>query len=117
MSIPVPENTINHGIPNACNGCHKHRDARWALKQTNDWYGGRSRQKLIQRADAFAQARAGDPGAIPKLLAILAKPAEGPLVRANAAGHLSGFANDPRVFGALVAALTDAEPLVRAVSA
>ena len=28
MSIPVPENTIHHGIPNACNVCHQDRDAR-----------------------------------------------------------------------------------------
>ena len=27
MSVPVPENTIRHGIPNACNQCHKDRDA------------------------------------------------------------------------------------------
>ena len=30
MSIPVPENTKQHGIPNACNQCHKDRDADWA---------------------------------------------------------------------------------------
>ncbi|HVO96599.1 MAG TPA: ammonia-forming cytochrome c nitrite reductase subunit c552 [Bryobacteraceae bacterium] len=116
MTIPVPENTIRHGIPNACNICHKDRDAAWTLKNMNAWYGDRSRQKLIRRADAFALAAKGDPGSIPGLLAILAEPSEGPLVRANAAGHLSQFSEDPTVFTALVSALKDSEDVVRSVA-
>ena len=55
MSIPIPENTIAHGIPNACNNCHKDRDAAWSLEQMNKWYGANKglRQKLIRRADAI----------------------------------------------------------------
>jgi hypothetical protein len=117
MSIPVPENTIRHGIPNACNNCHQDHDADWALKQMNQWYGDRSRQKLIHRADAFAQARAGNRETIPQLLDILAMPSEGPLVRANALGYLSSFSGDERVFPTLVRALTDPEPLVRVYAA
>ncbi|HEY2018990.1 MAG TPA: ammonia-forming cytochrome c nitrite reductase subunit c552 [Bryobacteraceae bacterium] len=117
MSIPVPENTIRHNIPNACNGCHQDRDANWSLKQMKAWYGDASRQKLIRRADAFAQAQTGDPAAVAKLLDILAKPAEGQLVRANALGHLSRFSKDPRVFAAFAGALDDPQPLVRAVAA
>jgi hypothetical protein len=117
MSIPVPENTIHHGIPNACNLCHNDRDADWSLKKMNAWYGDGSRQKLIRRADAFALARHGDARAIEKLLAILAAPAEGPLVRANAAGYLGQFSIDPTVSAALERALTDSEPVVRAVAA
>jgi hypothetical protein len=117
MSIPVPENSIRHGIPNACNLCHKDRDANWSIKQMDAWYGVRSRQKLIRRADAFALAGQGDPRAITNLLAILAEPSEGPLVRANAVGHLSQFSIDPTVFPAIEKALSDPEPVVRAVAA
>ena len=116
MSIPVPENTINHGIPNACNLCHKDRDANWALARMNEWYSPASRQKLIRRADTFSAARRNDPAAISSLLAILAKPGEGPLTRANAAGYLARFLADPRVFPALERAVTDAEAPVRAVA-
>ncbi len=117
MSIPVPENTINHGIPNACNVCHRDRDAKWSVKQMSAWYGERSRQKLMRRADAFAMARKGDAAAIAKLLEILARPSEGPLVRANALGHLGRFSKDPRVFTAFERALADPQTLVRAVAA
>jgi predicted CXXCH cytochrome family protein len=117
MTIPVPENTLHHSIPNACNVCHKDRDANWALERMNAWYSPQSRQKLIRRADAFAGARSGDADAVPKLLAIVNEPAEGAMVRANAVGHLGSFAADPAVFRAILQTLADPEPLVRAIAA
>jgi predicted CXXCH cytochrome family protein len=118
MSIPVPENTIRHGIPNACNACHQDRDADWSLKQMTAWYGESSRrEKLIRRADAFASARKEDPGSIPLLLAILGNAKEGAMARANAAGHLGRFSYDPIVLAALEHAIGDPEPLVRAIAA
>jgi predicted CXXCH cytochrome family protein len=117
ISIPTPENTIRHNIPNGCNTCHQDRSAEWALQQMNDWYGTRSREKLIRRAEAFSRARRGDPASIPMLLAILANHAEGPIARANAEGHLSRFASDPTVISALEHGLDDSEPLVRAIAA
>ena len=117
ITIPVPENTLHHATPNACNVCHKNRDANWALERMNAWYGTASRQKLIRRADAFTDARHGDPGAVAKLLAILNEPAEGALVRANAVGWLSNFTADPSAMPAMLQALADGEPLVRAIAA
>jgi hypothetical protein len=117
ISIPVPENTVRHRIPNACNVCHKDRDAQWAARIMNMWYPSRSREKLTRRAAAFSSARKGDRSSIDALLAILAQTSEGPIARANAAGHLSRFSDDPRVFAAMSRALTDPEPLVRAVAA
>jgi len=116
MSIPVPENTIRHGVPNACNVCHKEQDANWALAQMNRWYGSKSREKLIRRAEAFSLAREGKIEAVPLLVAILSEPAEGPLTRANATGHLGQFQNDPVAREALLHALTDREPVVRTVA-
>jgi predicted CXXCH cytochrome family protein len=117
MSIPVPENTISHNIPNACNACHQDRDADWALARMKAWYGESSRrEKLIRRADAFSSARKDDPGSIPLLLAILGNAKEGPYPRANAAGHLRRFSYDPIVFAALERAVEDPDPLVRAVA-
>ncbi|MEI9971249.1 MAG: HEAT repeat domain-containing protein [Ignavibacteriota bacterium] len=117
MTIPVPENTLHHAIPNACNVCHKNRDANWTLEKMNAWYSPASRQKLIRRADTFASARAGDPAAASKLLAMLNEPAEGPLVRANAMGYLGKYASDPTIVRAIIAALSDPEAPVRAIAA
>ncbi|HTS66011.1 MAG TPA: multiheme c-type cytochrome [Candidatus Acidoferrales bacterium] len=117
LSIPAPENTLNHGIPNACNVCHKDRDANWAVAKMNQWWSAASRQKLIRRADAFAKARANDPAAVPLLLDILALQSEGPLPRANALGYLARFSGAPGVYQAFERSLADPEPLVRANAA
>jgi predicted CXXCH cytochrome family protein len=117
MSVPAPENTLRHEIPNACNLCHKDRSAQWSLERINAWYRTGSRQKWIRRADAFAAAAKHDARSVPGLIAILNEPREGPLARANAASYLPRFAADPRVFPALLAALDDGQPLVRAVAA
>lgn len=116
MSIPAPENTTNHGIPNACNNCHKDKDAKWAAQQMTAWWGTKSRQKLIERADAFDSARKGDATAIPALLHILNDPAGGPLVRANAAGYLGNFPSDRTAYDAVFKAIDDGDPLVRATA-
>lgn len=117
MSIPIPENTIQHNVPNACNLCHKDKDANWALQQVHAWYGDKSRQHLIRRADAFSSAGNGDAAAIPGLLQVLSDSSEPPLVRANAAGYLGSFPNDPSAYQAVLHALKDSQPLVRASAA
>jgi predicted CXXCH cytochrome family protein len=117
MSVPAPENTIRHAIPNACNVCHKNHDASWTLAQMNQWYSGKSRQKWIRRADVFSAARAGDPASIKPLTQIVAEKSEGPLARGNAVGYLGKFSFDPIALAALKKALTDSEPLVRAIAA
>jgi predicted CXXCH cytochrome family protein len=120
MTIPVPENTLHHKIPNACNTCHKDKDATWALDRMNAWYGRDSRQKLICRADAFTAARdpRADPAATMALLeTILNQPSEGPLPRANALGYLATrFTSDPRVFRILESAMDDKETLIRSIA-
>lgn len=117
MSIPTPENTLRHAIPNACNQCHQDRDAAWAVDQMSRWYKPDSRQKWIHRADTFTAARAGNPESIAPLIAILGNPSEGPLTRANATGYLGAFSHDPEAFAALEKCLQDPEPLVRAIAA
>jgi predicted CXXCH cytochrome family protein len=119
MSVPAPENTLRHAIPNACNLCHKDRDPAWALARMNQWWpAGERRGKWVRRADAFAAARAGRPDAVALLAAIANNPAEGPLPRANALGYLARYsARDATASAAFLRALDDSEPLVRATAA
>ena len=117
MSVPVPENTVRHNIPNACNLCHQDKDAQWATQQMNEWYGGKSREKLIRHADAFAAARNGNAETVPALLQILSDSSEGPWIRANAAGYLGSFPNDPSAYDVVFHSFSDPEPLVRATAA
>jgi tetratricopeptide (TPR) repeat protein len=118
MSIPVPENTLRHGIPNACNLCHQDKGPQWAAQQMDAWYGGdRSRQKLIRRADAFGAAQKGAPSAIPALLQMLDDRSLDPMIRGNAVGYLGSFPSDPSAYDAVLRAFQDSDPLVRATAA
>lgn len=117
ISVPVPRNTVRYGIPNACNVCHRNHSAEWAARQVQEWYGENSGGRLVRRADAFSQARRGDAAAIPSLLRILSDSSQGGLTRANAAGYLGAFPNDPEAYEAVLHALSDPQPLVRATAA
>ena len=117
ITVPAPENTITHQIPNACNNCHKDRDAAWAVKNLNQWYGDGPRRPIVRRADAFVAARKGDPAALPQLIEIATDPDQNPMARANAVGYISRYQNDPAAFPALLRVLNDPHPLVRGISA
>ncbi|HEX5422085.1 MAG TPA: tetratricopeptide repeat protein [Candidatus Acidoferrales bacterium] len=117
ISIPVPENTIRHGIPNACNMCHTDKTPDWAAAKVAAWYGANSGQKFIRRADAFSDARSGNAAAVPGLLQIVSDSSAGPFIRSNAVGYLSEFPEDPSAYAAVVRSMNDAQPLVRATAA
>ena len=117
ITVPVPDNTASHQIPNACNECHKDRDAGWAAERMDAWWGKKSRQKTIRRADTFADARKGNPTSITNLLAIATDAEESPFARANALGYLSRFGSDKRVFPVFEWALGDSDPLPRVIAA
>ena len=33
LRIPRPDLSVSLGVPNACNGCHRDRDAVWAVNE------------------------------------------------------------------------------------
>ena len=55
LRVPRPDLSVKLGTPNACNGCHTNRDAGWAAKQVNQWYG-HDPQGYQRFAGAFAAA-------------------------------------------------------------
>ena len=42
LRVPRPDLSVKFGTPNACNGCHTNRDARWAAAQVNTMVWARS---------------------------------------------------------------------------
>ncbi len=121
MSIPAPENTVRHQIPNACNQCHKDRDGKWAARQVEQWWGGGKgevrRRQAVRRADTFVAARKGDAAVVGALAEMAGDATENPLSRANAVGYLSRYSGNAQAYPAMERALGDASPLVRAVAA
>jgi len=91
ISVPAPENTVSHNIPNACNECHQDREAAWAAGRLAEWFPEGRRRRLIVRADTFVAARKGEPSSLAGLILIATDETEAPLVRANAIGYLRRF--------------------------
>lgn len=116
ISIPVPENTVNYEVPNACTTCHKDKQAEWAVEWMTKWYPDRP-QTNVRRAKAFVLARKRDPQAIDYLIALLHDPKENMVIRGSAAGFLGEYYGNAKVSAALVKALDDPEVMVRAEAA
>jgi predicted CXXCH cytochrome family protein len=116
LSLPVPENTVAFGIPNACTECHSKRPASWAVKVLAKWWPEGRRARVVERAAAFTTARMGKPEALPRLLAIAGDTDQGPLTQANALGYLRNYP-DALAQATLIQALGAGHPLLRMVAA
>ncbi len=62
FSIPTPELTIEMGIPNACNRCHKEKDASWSKKTLDEWFPKRTPREALLRARAIHAVREQESG-------------------------------------------------------
>jgi predicted CXXCH cytochrome family protein len=112
FTIPDPLLTKKAGVPNACNRCHQDKDAEWALKWCEDWYGSKMERPTRQRALLISAARRGEPEAAPGLLRMLSTN-EIAYWRAAAAGLLGIWVRESRVQSGLLDGLRDSNALVR----
>jgi tetratricopeptide (TPR) repeat protein len=112
FTIPDPLLTKQFGIPNACNRCHTDKDADWALKTTEQWYGGRMNRPTRDRAILVARARQGDPAAREGLIRLL-KTEPIAAWKATACHLLARWVMDPEATGALLEMIAHESPLVR----
>jgi predicted CXXCH cytochrome family protein len=107
--IPRPDISMRLGTPNACNGCHEKRSAKWAAERVAKWYGPNRRQEETF-ADAFAT---GDGASLAKWAGDAHTPA---IVRASAIERLSAHPSQAGL-DVLNANVRDPDPLVRMAAA
>jgi len=112
--IPRPDLSVELGIPNACNQCHKDKDAAWAASQVKKWYG-RSPIGYQQFANALDAGREGDTRA-GRLLAEQINKVDTPAIaRASAISLLPRYL-DQSTFSAIQNGLEDDDAKVRLAS-
>jgi tetratricopeptide (TPR) repeat protein len=111
MLGPVPENTVDYKIPNACNECHTDRSANWAADIVSGWYPDRNPRPRL-RALAFSMAKRRDAKAVAPLIKLATDKNENPMIRASAAGYLAFFPG-PLPAAVLPRLVSDPEPFVR----
>lgn len=90
LRIPRPDLTVSIGTPNACNGCHRDRDPKWAAATVEKWYGHRP-QGFQQYAAAFASAEQGTAGAGAALVQVAGDPSQPAIARASALEALASY--------------------------
>lgn len=88
--VPRPDVSEKLGTPNACNGCHEKRDARWATKAIARWYGP-ERRHGPGYAEAIHAGRNSQPGAEQALIAIAADNSIPAIARATAISLLPSY--------------------------
>jgi tetratricopeptide (TPR) repeat protein len=116
MRPPTPAATIEFGSPNACNLCHADRDAVWADNQVREWRDRDYQAPVLRRARLIDAARKGEWTRLSEMLDGLADPAVNQVYKSGLSQLLSA-ADDARKWPALLKALEDPSPLVRASAA
>jgi tetratricopeptide (TPR) repeat protein len=97
FQAPVPENTAQFGVPNACTTCHDNRSPEWAAKQMTEWWGdGQRRAKAASLADTMYRAGSGDATTLPALARLAVDRSQGLLVRASAAEFIAQLISGAR---------------------
>ena len=111
LRVPRPDLSVKLGTPNACNGCHSNRDARWAAAQVKTWYG-HDAQGYPRFAPAFTAVNARAIDAQAQLRAIAADAGHPAIVRATALAQLDA-SDSQRGLETLAEGVRDPSPLVR----
>lgn len=109
--VPRPDLSVSLGVPNACNGCHRDRDAAWAAKAVQGW-PGTHRWKEPHFAQAIAAGRRGAVDAEKQLAQLVDDAAQPGIARATAAALLSAYVGNTSL-PALRRALKAEDPLIR----
>ncbi len=84
IRIPRPDLTVELGVPNACNECHRDKSAQWAAQQLAA-RGARTTDGFQQFAEALFAGASGAPDAARALAALLDDRAQPAIARASAA--------------------------------
>lgn len=94
---PVPENTSQFGVPNACTTCHDDRSPEWAATQMDEWWGDQQRrQRWTSLADTMYRAGSGDGTTLPGLARLAVDRSQGLVVRASAAEYIGRLVSQSR---------------------
>jgi predicted CXXCH cytochrome family protein len=110
LRVPRPDQSVQLGTPNACNGCHRERDARWAAAQVQKWHG-RAPQGFQRFAEPFAAGAIGAPDTQAQLRAITADASHPAIARASALSRLG--ASSARALDTVAAVAREGNPLLR----
>ncbi|HUR83359.1 MAG TPA: HEAT repeat domain-containing protein [Thermoanaerobaculia bacterium] len=113
IDVPNVENTIRHGVPNACGVCHADKNPEVLARSLSAWWPNAATRnaRRVRLADAIDERTADR--SLPALTAVVRDRAEAPILRAAAA--LLMAQRFPSSAAAILAPIADEpDPLLRA---
>jgi tetratricopeptide (TPR) repeat protein len=116
MLPPTPAATLAYKSPNACNVCHADKDAAWSDMYVRKWCGRDYQAPVLRRAGLIDAARKRDWSKLEDMLGYITSKERDEVFAASLVRLLMA-ANGRRIYPALLAALKDPSPLVRAGAA
>ena len=116
MLPPAPTMTILLKSPNACNLCHKDRDAQWADNWVRKWRNRDYQAPVLYRAGLIDAARKQDWSRLPEMLRYITAKNRDEIVAASLLRLLQGCRREDK-WPAIIQALRDPSPLVRSAAA
>jgi tetratricopeptide (TPR) repeat protein len=115
MLPPAPAATMAYKSPNACNICHKDKDAEWSDKYVRQWRTRDYQAPVLKRAALIEAARKREWSKLPEMLDYI-KDAKHDEVFATSLIRLIPPSQDQMILATLLSASTDSSPLVRAAA-
>jgi Tfp pilus assembly protein PilF len=112
LRVPRPDLSEKLGTPNACNACHRDKDAAWAASAVETWYPDPA-YRGPHFGEALHAADTDAPDATARLLALAADPTQPAIARASALDRLRDRA-DPSALMTVQRLLADPQAQVRA---
>jgi tetratricopeptide (TPR) repeat protein len=116
MLPPAPAATIKFKSPNACNLCHRDKNAQWADRQVRKWRKRDYQAPMLKRAGLIDAARKRDWTRLPEMLQYITSP-EHDEIYTTSLIRLLAFCPDTRKWPAIQQTLKDKSPLVRGAAA
>ena len=111
LRIPRPDRSVSLGTPNACNGCHADRDARWAAARVETWFG-HSAEGFQRFAPAFSLAHLQTRDRQAELRDVARDASQPPIARATALSQID-ISSDPEAVDTLALGVRDPAGIVR----
>jgi tetratricopeptide (TPR) repeat protein len=109
--VPRPEQTVQYGVPNTCNQCHREQTPQWAAAQVTKWYG-HAPEGYQRYAAVLYDSERHLPGSLGKLTGLAGDTLQPAIARATAVARLAAY-NSPSAISAAEAVVADRDPLLR----
>jgi tetratricopeptide (TPR) repeat protein len=120
MRPPSPAATIAFKSPNACNLCHQDKDAAWSDRAVRKWHAKDYQAPVLRQGALIAAARKGDWSELAAMLAAVGGAERDEVMAVALIRLLRSYPKNhqwPAVAVAMMAAMEDSSPWVRAAAA